>query len=464
MARVDLSTPPAAAPFPEPLLRHLAETMAVLYPPPFVVQLPSARGLPCTGTAAHLAVEYLVLPHRRRPVLLVPTYPSRFAATALRGAKPATARQRRRVALLAGALAATLALPGAGRLLWRDRVRVYGRRSDDCLITYLQSHSDAAAMAVHVGGAARANRKPVVQLLDVGGDTIGYAKVGMNQLTRTLVRAEYQALRALAAAKLRHTIVPEVRHTGRWRDHEVLVQSALPVWRPSYRRATDTLVTSMLEVARACGIRTGRLASSGYWATLEGRLAGISGREGGRTLGGLALDLLAHAGDIELEYGAWHGDWAPWNCHPLPGTMLVWDWERFTTGVPVGFDAVHYGLSESLAGDGGHPERATEALLARAPKLLAPFQVPPHAAGVVALLYLIDIATRYLHDRQGAGGAPLGAVGEWLLPTLVRHISRLAGHTGTARADPVTSGPVHTGSVHTGTVHTGHRSRPGEQP
>jgi hypothetical protein len=33
-------------------------------------------------------------------------------------------------------------------------------------------------------------------------------------------------------------------------------------------------------------------------------------------------------------------------------------------------------------------------------------------------LYLIDLATRYLHDRQAESGGRLAAVDDWLLPAL----------------------------------------------
>jgi hypothetical protein len=42
---------------------------------------------------------------------------------------------------------------------------------------------------------------------------------------------------------------------------------------------------------------------------------------------------------------------------------------------------------------------------------------------VTALLYLIDLATRYVTDRQAEAGARLGALGTWLLPALIRRVS-----------------------------------------
>ena len=44
---------------------------------------------------------------------------------------------------------------------------------------------------------------------------------------------------------------------------------------------------------------------------------------------------------------------------------------------------------------------------------------------MTALLYLIDLATRYLEDRQAEAGARLGVLGRWLLPVLTRKVTNL---------------------------------------
>ena len=49
--------------------------------------------------------------------------------------------------------------------------------------------------------------------------------------------------------------------------------------------------------------------------------------------------------------------------------------------------------------------------------------MPPAAAELTALLYLVDLAARYLADRAEAG-ARLGVLGSWLLPILLRRIAR----------------------------------------
>jgi hypothetical protein len=47
------------------------------------------------------------------------------------------------------------------------------------------------------------------------------------------------------------------------------------------------------------------------------------------------------------------------------------------------------------------------------------------AVEVTTLLYLIDLAARYVADRQAEAGARLGVLGSWLLPILVARVEAL---------------------------------------
>jgi hypothetical protein len=158
-----------------------------------------------------------------------------------------------------------------------------------------------------------------------------------------------------------------------------------------------------------------------------------------------------------LRFGAWHGDLTPWNMATLRDTICVWDWERFSRGVPLGFDAVHYAFQGAVVRHKRDPRAAIADCVRRAPELLAPFgqggsggpagagttgdgkakgegatsggpgadgSSAERAARLTVVLYLIDIAARYLHDGQAEAGARLGALGQWLLPVLVDEVER----------------------------------------
>lgn len=398
--------------------QYLREVLELLYPG-------------CsTGTEGRRVVEYLAIPDARRCKLLVPAGSRRVAAAAVRRFSEPQGRLGR---LKRDAVAMALR-SGAWSTLIRDRVRLTSPDGGaDTVDRFLSAALGVPVqVSIHIG-PVRANRKPVLQLLDPRGGTIGFAKFGVGPLTRRLVRAETAALSALSHVQLPEIVVPSILHAGQWRGMQVLVQSALPVWEPRVPLSAARLQRAMAEVAGACGLTQGWLATSPYWADLRNRLCQLvadtpegSGRAAIEVtqLFEAARALVEHAAELNLRFGAWHGDWAPWNMANVAESLLIWDWERFTPGVPLGFDAVHFDLQRQIQ-DGVDAQTAVESTVRRAPALLAPFDVAPGSAEIVALLYLVDLATRYLSDRQAEAGARLGVTGTWLLPVLIRKVRSL---------------------------------------
>jgi hypothetical protein len=389
--------------------QYLAEVLDLLYPAPCATD----------GRPGPAIADYLVIPDARRPRLLVPSTSRRVAAAAVRRyAEP----QSRAARLKRDAVVAALRT-GASGLLLRDRIRVSGPAGDSIDGYLREALGRELAVSIHIG-PARANRKPVLQLISPDGETFGFGKIGAGPLTQRLVRAETNALTALGTSGLTRLTVPRVLHAGQWRGMQVLVQSALPVWLPRAPLTSRRLAAAMLDVAGCRGFSSGPLVGSAYWAELRTRLAAVADRPDGGALAAAAELIAGHAGQIPLRYGAWHGDWAPWNMANLADALLVWDWERFAQGVPVGFDAVHHELQRRIQSS-GDAAGAVEATVRGAGALLEPFGVAGEAREVTALLYLVDLATRYLTDRQAEAGARLGVLGTWLLPVLIRRVEEL---------------------------------------
>jgi hypothetical protein len=389
--------------------QYLTEVLDLLYPWPC-----RTDGSPGTPIA-----EYLVVPDARRPRLLVPAGSRRVAAAAVRRyAEP----QSRAARLKRDAVVAAMRT-GASAVLLRDRVRVTGPFSSSIDGYLSEQLGRELSVSVHIG-PARANRKPVLQLISPDGDTFGFGKLGTGPLTKQLVKAETAALNVLAGTGLTKLTVPQVLHAGEWHGLAALVQSALPVWLPRAPLTQRRLVAAMLDIAGCCGYTSGPLDGSTYWRELRGRLSAVGDRAEGAGLGSAARLLAEHAGDTVFRYGAWHGDWAPWNMANLADALLVWDWERFATGVPMGFDAIHHELQKRIQ-QTGDARDAVEQTVRRAGELLAPFGVPIAGREVTALLYLVDLAVRYLTDRQAEAGARLGVLGTWLLPVLIRRVEEL---------------------------------------
>ena len=389
--------------------QYLAEVLALLYPAP----------CDTTGGTGEPIAEYVVVPDARRPRLLVPNTSRKVAAAAVRRyAEP----QSRGARLKRDAVVAALRT-GASGVLLRDRIKITGPAAESIDGHLRTELGRDLAVSIHIG-PARANRKPVLQLISPDGETFGFGKLGTGPLTQRLVKAETNSLNVLGTVGLTKLTVPKVLHAGQWRGLQVLIQSALPVWLPRAPLTERRLTAAMLDIAGCCGFHTGTLVGSAYWAELRGRLAGVSDRAEGAALASAAEMLAHHAGDRNLRYGAWHGDWAPWNMANLADALLVWDWERFATGVPVGFDAVHHDLQRRIQAT-DDAAGAVEATVRKAGELLKPFGVDTQAHELTALLYLVDLAARYLTDRQAEAGARLGVLGTWLLPVLIRRVEEL---------------------------------------
>jgi hypothetical protein len=392
---------------------YLWEVLGTLWPPPALATRCGRRGPGGPG-----CTELLVFPDEKRAALLVPRRPRRAAAAALRNYKASASagdRLRLRVTAVAARTGLAEVLP--------DRIRIErGPAGPDADIAgHLRAALGRDILVSLYVGAARANRKPVLQALTPDGEVCGFVKVGVNPLTRRLVRAEAEALAFLAAAPLSRLEPPHLLYHGRWRGNEVLVQRALRPGRPA--RDLTELSGAMTELAGIRGLSRHPLPGSPYLHGLRARLGALAGSGPARAIEQAVDELGAAAGT--LVFGSWHGDWAPWNMTMSAGRALVWDWERFETGVPVGFDAVHFWLQGAIIRGGIAPVTAAERAVAGAPEILAPFGLAPGPASRVAALYLAEIGTRYLQDGQAEAGARLGRIGDWLVPVLMRHARRL---------------------------------------
>lgn len=402
--------------------RYLWEVLSALWPPP-------ARVARCGrwrhgATDSRHASEFVIVPSERRAVMLLPRRPRRVAASAFRNYKAsATTWDRRKLDLLA--LGARF---GLAEVL-PHRVRIEREATGDDLTGYLSATLGHDIVVSLLIGPPRANRKPILEALAPDGTIVGFVKVGVDPLTCGLVRCEAAALAFLDGASLTKVAVPRLLWHGQWHDHEILVQQAFP--RGQRVRDLAELTGAMAEVAAVRGVTAIPAAASPYWQNLRLRLHALGQRDAAAALLRALGRAEAEAGDTVLRFGSWHGDWAPWNMTIWQGRALVWDWERFETGVPVGYDAVHYALQQALR-DGMAAEPAAELILASAPGILAPLGLDRAAARLVALLYLIEIGTRYLHDRQAEAGARNGRVDTWLLPVLARHLQDGKPSRGTA--------------------------------
>lgn len=384
----------------------------------------SSRGVPArhagdNGDGAVSVSQMMVLPSKSKPRLLVPSERRPAAAAIGRHIRsgPRSSRLAKRAMWLA-------MRTSAGPQLFRDRLSIEAPQNAPTIAAYLQAAlGHELRMSLQVTGA-RANRKPLLQLLTPEGEALGFAKIGIDPLTRELVRAEGQALARLTSMRLRTFAVPRVLHHGAPNGLEVLVLTPLPTRLRRREVSAVRLNAAMLEIAGITKLPREPIAESAHWSQLHACLLSAPDTAERDAMRRTLETLGDRDGQTTLSYGCWHGDFSPWNMARAETKVWVWDWERFAVGVPVGFDALHYWLQREVSPQRRHPADAALQLIRRAGTLLEPLGVTAREARLTAVLYLAELSARYLRDRQEDAGARLGNPGWWLIPAINEELSR----------------------------------------
>jgi hypothetical protein len=392
--------------------RYLSDAVRLLWPEP--AELATGRRRP----SAHAKTRtYLVVPSARRPKVLIPARPRRAAGAAIRGFK---STQGRREAWLLAAVAGALHL-GAGSAL-PDRLHVavpHGEQPRDLETMLSDELGRPLHLSLHVSHP-RAVRKPVLQVIDSAGRTFAFAKVGIDEFTNRLVREETRSVQHLSARRWRVLAVPSVLYAGVWEGHDVLVQEAFTAARGAGADPV-ALAAAMSELARCVEHPLRPLAESTFWTTLVRRIEQLPPSETRETLARSAGELATRHHDDAIEFGCWHGDWAPWNMNVANGRVRVWDWEKFATDVPIGFDAAHFTTQQMVVAQRRSPVDAFGELFDDAPRVFDPLGVPKEAARLVAWLYVLHLATIYVEDGEPElGRTSMSRLDTWLGETLRR--------------------------------------------
>lgn len=312
-------------------------------------------------------------------------------------------------------LKSAIRLTGGWPLGWRvDRARFSGSKNVETLITDLFGPGAVAGIAL---GPRRANRKPILQVLGSDLEPKAVGKVGDTSLTSRLVETEAAALEQLSRLDLPGVRVPRLLSKRTWNGASVLFMTVLPLKHAETAVPTEARTRAMATLARSSGVREMPPGDSQYLRRLREAALTI-GHEQIKSATVEALDSLMKS-TATWQFGSWHGDWTDWNMAFLDSAVLLWDWERYAVGVPIGWDALHYQLRRKFL-TSAVDVRVAQELLDEAPRLLAPFAIPAGQARDVACAYLVEMAIRYTTDGQREAGGRTAHVEDWVLPVLPR--------------------------------------------
>jgi hypothetical protein len=261
-------------------------------------------------------------------------------------------------------------------------------------------------LAVRMGGH-RPNRKPVLQILSPAGDVLGYAKVGWNTLTRSLIRNEAKVLADFAErpTEPQAFAVPRLVHTGQCGDLDVLVIAAVAPL-PTLGRGIykNELLAASREIGTLEENTREELAASSWWHDIRARLERLRGVVRGsrfevlRDLTGLIEE---RHGRTQVTFGGCHGDWTCWNMGRRDGKLVVLDWERSRPQVPVGLDAAHFDFDYAVKFRRRRPLVAVARLLEGRGYLLPALVREARLVRLLVALDLLEMVLRFEEARSG---------------------------------------------------------------
>ena len=323
--------------------------------------------------------RYVAMPNAAGVRQLIPWRWSSVAATTRRSSDDRQLAKRIRDTV------GVVGLLTVGALDRSRRVGIDGEALADRVAARL---GDDPARALVLCGPPRANQKPVIQLHDRRGRTVAFVKVAWNDLTRRLLDDERRSLDHLAR-RAEGVRVPKVLATGDFGSATWMAISPVEV-----DRRRDAEPASIDEVARAIEA-TGEAWDGPAGEARFARELLAASEELPRTRGVVA-PLFERDRTAMLSLAGSHGDFVPWNIQSGEPMPAVWDWERYRTACPIGYDRLHHRLQVALhRTDRPFPE-ALRDLARSTPDVLS--DLPDEQRARHLDWYLVDLLARYEHD------------------------------------------------------------------
>ncbi len=208
-----------------------------------------------------------------------------------------------------------------------------------------------------------------------------------------MVAREGEVLTQLAAGPPASFDLPGVIESGQWQGFELLLVQ--PAVTDAAVPGDSPPIEATSEISRIGGVTTSPLAESRWWQDAKARLAGADHP----TLPASIAAIEKLHGEDEIALGGGHGDWTPWNMGRRDGRLVVWDWERFTSGVPVGIDLVHFAYLVALRQWKRSPAEAQAHVLESVPAQLERLGRPGAQTRLLLQLHHLEMALRFAEAR-----------------------------------------------------------------
>jgi len=260
--------------------------------------------------------------------------------------------------------------------------------------------------------------KPTVQLTDVDGVVVAFAKVASDPATAERVLTEADLLTRLGAGLDRPDSpirLPRVLDSGRSGPFAYSVVEPLPQEARRIAGADEARVLQALAAFGTClgPARTMPLAQTALWDDVLGRAQAAQAARGARPdlvegLDRLLATALRHDAGLTVPVGAYHGDWTPWNMGLAGDVVWAWDLEYGNPQGPLGLDALRWVFQVQHVTGGATFTQAVAAMTAAATHLLPVLGVPAALAMPLVRFHVIETMASALGLLSSGRGLPSG--------------------------------------------------------
>ena len=328
--------------------------------------------------------DFVVLPSRKSPRLLLPVGDREITLRGLQVYTPYSPAARMAKNLLAGAV----------RLSWQgiglDRVSVSssGPLPLEDLVREVTGEA-RPAFALLLGTPGR-YRKATIQVMRANGEVLGFLKIPLRQPAAERVRNEAEMLRRLSEYDSLRSHVPQILYAGEWGDRYLLFQTANPGRAGGTKfglfqeKFLETLwsVDGVEKPGEALVEETAR-----RWREAQPPLDSKWRELGEIVLERAREDLTGR----QIRCGKSHGDFAPWNTRVDNSSLFAFDWEHAAMCAPNLWDVFHFQVQVNS--------------LLRPRKPSDPLQGRSAAEKASLLLFLLDSVCRVVDEEPEAKDA-----------------------------------------------------------
>jgi len=216
-------------------------------------------------------------------------------------------------------------------------------------------------------GTPGPHRKPVIQVMDLEGKVLGFAKIGWNEFTKELVRHEGKMLQLLNQQNFPFK-VPRVLYTYDDNNWNICVQeppSPYSYTRSAPQRLREDYINALCAFADKV-VRWEPLEETSFWNCIIARAQQIQSNFWHHTVARAMEKIREQWRDKKVPLHLAHGDFTPWNAMLVNGRLYLYDWEYAKEWAPAGYDLFHFLVQISWLLEKKKPKEIVDIVLMKA--------------------------------------------------------------------------------------------------